>query len=179
MTVATNRIPGWLRLLERPRRLHRLASSGLLLAAVVAGADAFVRSAPGGPRPDVLALTYLFDIIVWLVVLAAAAAEAFVAGLSAPRLTREGRPHYTIVLVTGLGVAGLLLLAHSLLDANLASASVGVRLVKAAIIGILPLVVGVALTAGGVIAWVAVLRPQVEARLEAQVREYERQRRGE
>ena len=54
-------IPGWQRLLERPRLLHRLATFGLLGAAIVAGVDAFVRGAPDGASQDARYLTYVFD----------------------------------------------------------------------------------------------------------------------
>src|SRR6266540_989362 len=75
----------WERLLEQPRRLHRLATGGLLLAALVAGLDSYARSTPGGAQPDVYALTVLFDALAWALVAASAVAEAYVAGLSASR----------------------------------------------------------------------------------------------
>lgn len=171
------RVPAWQRLLARPRRLHRLATGGLLLAALIAGIDSFVRSAPGGARPDVTALTYFFDAFAWGLVAAGALSEAYVAGLSAPRMWVGGRPHYLIVLVVGLAIAGVLCLSLSFFAAATAE-ELGLigRLVKAAIAGMLPLIVGVALTAGFALVWIARLRPILEARLEAQVREYERRR---
>ena len=180
MTGAEGRTPAWQRLLERPRRLHRLATEGLLLAALVAGVDSYLRSAPGGVRPDILALTFLFDLLAWIVVAAGATAEAFVAGLSAPR-ERSGypRPHYLIVLVVGLVIAGVLCLTLSFFTA-IPAAELGPigRVVKAVIAGMLPLVVGVALTAGLTIVWTRRLRPRLEAHLEARLREYERGRDG-
>ncbi len=169
-------IPAWQRLLERPRLLHRLATAGLLLAALVAAAASFARSAPDA-RPDVQAVTFLFDALAWIVVAAAAAAEAFVAGLSASRDSRGRRPHYQIVLIAGLVIAALLCLTLSFFTA-VPSSGLGLagRLVKAAIAGLLPLVVGVALTAGLTLIWVRRLRPRLEAHLEAQLRDYERRR---
>ena len=171
-------VPAWQRLLERPRLLHRLATAGLLLAALVAAGASFARSAPGAGA-DVRAITFLFDALAWIAVAVAATAEAFVAGLSAPRERAGGRPHYPIVLIAGLIIAGLLCLTLSFFTA-VPSSSLGLagRLVKAAIAGLLPLVAGVALTAGLTLLWVRRLRPRLEARLEAQLREYER-RRGE
>jgi hypothetical protein len=170
-------VPGWLRLLERPRRLHRLATGGLLLGALVAGLDSYARSTPGGAQPDVYALTVLFDALAWALVAASAVAEAYVAGLSAPRVRAGGRPHYLIVLVVGLIIAGVLCATLSVFNAarpyELGPAG---RAIKAAVAGMLPLVVGVALTAGLTILWVERLRPRLEARLEAQVRDYERRR---
>lgn len=175
MAGAEGRPPAWQRLLERPRLLHRLATGGLLLAATVAGLDSFVRSSPGGAGPDVRALTFIFDLLAWAVVAASATAEAFVAGLSAPRLRAGGRAHYPIVLVVGLALSGVLCLTLSFFTAT-PNAQLGLagRLVKAALAGLLPLVVGVALTAGLAILWVNRLRPRLEARLESRLREYER-----
>ena len=170
-------VPGWLRLLERPRRLHRLATGGLMLAALISAADSFARSTPGGPRQDVQALTFLLDALAWALVAASAVAEAFVAGTSAARIRSGGRPHYLIVLVLGLGIAGVLCLTLSFYAASppgeLGTAG---RIFKAVVAGMLPLVVGVALTAGLTILWVERLRPRLEARLEAEVRDYERRR---
>ena len=166
--------PAWQRLLERPRLLHRLATGGLLLAALLSGVDSFVRSAPG-VAPDTRAITYVFDAIAWMLVAAGATGEAYVAGLSAPRLRVGGRPHYLIVLTVGLGLSGILCLTLSFFAAAPA-ADLGTagRVVKAVVAGMLPLVVGVALTAGLAIVWTERLRPYVEARLEAQLRELER-----
>ncbi len=164
-------------LLARPRRLHRLATAGLLLAALVAGADSFARSTPGGLSPDVLALTYLFDLVAWIVVALSAAAEAFIAGLTAPRPRPGGRPHYLIVFAIGLAIAAVFLLLL-LFFGTLTPEQLGLpgRLIKAATAGMLPLVTGVALTAGLTILWVAALRPRLEAHLEARIAEYERGR---
>lgn len=181
MTGAEGRLPAWQRLLERPRLLHRLATGGLLLAALVAGVDSFLRSAPGGVRADILALTFLFDLLAWIVVVASATGEAYVAGLSAPRVRSAPggypRPHYLIVLVIGLIIAGVLCLTLSFFTA-IPAADLGPigRVVKAVIAGMVPLVVGVALTAGLTIVWVRRLRPRLEAHLEARLRQYERGR---
>lgn len=174
-------VPAWQRLLERPRRLHRLATGGLLLAAVVAGVDAYVRATPGGGAPEVLALTYLFDALAWALMAASACGEAYVAGLSAPRARADGRPHYLIVLVVGLVIAGILCLTLSFFAAaSPAELGTSGRTVKAVIAGMLPLIVGVALAAGLTLLWVSRLRPRLEARLEAQLeaqrREYEERR---
>src|SRR5262249_55310319 len=90
MSGADEAIPGWQRLLERPRRLHQLATSGLLLAALVAGTNAFVRGQQAGVAADTRNLTYVFDLFVWIVVLVAACAEGFVAGQSAARARPDG-----------------------------------------------------------------------------------------
>ena len=64
--------PAWQRLLERPRLLHRLATFGLLGAAIIAGINAFVRGAPDGASQDTRYLTYVFEVFVWIVVVLAA-----------------------------------------------------------------------------------------------------------
>ncbi len=171
-------IPGWQRLLERPRLLHRLATVGLLLAALVAGVDAFVRGAPGGVSQDARYLTYVFDLFAWVAVFLAACAEGFVAGQSASRARPGGRPHYQIVFTLGVVITSLLALAYSsILGASPERLGLIGRLVKAALAGMLPLLVGVTLTAGLTLLWVTQVRPRLEALLEAQLREQER--RGE
>ena len=50
------------------------------------------------------------------------------------------------------------------------------RIVKAAIAGMLPLLVGVTLTAGLTLLWVRTVQPRLEAHLEAQIREFEESR---
>lgn len=168
------------RLLERPRRLHRLATTGLLLAALIVGVDAFARATPGGLARDVLVLTYLFDLVAWIVVILAATAEAFIAGMSAPRLQVSGRPHYLIVFVVGLAIAAVFLLLL-LFFGTFTPEQLGLpgRLIKAATAGMLPLVTGVALTAGLTMLWIGIVRPRIEAHLEAQIREYERKHEAE
>lgn len=172
-TTGSPREPAWQRLLARPRRLHRLATGALALAALVAGLDSFARSTPGGLRPDLLALTYLFDAIAWGAVLAGAIAEAFVAGLAAPRLRADGRPHYLIVFVTGFFIAALFCGGLGIFATAPGELTLAGRLVKALLAGLLPLVTGVALAAGGTLIWVTQLRPRLEARLEAEIRAYE------
>jgi hypothetical protein len=49
-----------------------------------------VRGAPDGVSQDTRYLTYLFESFVWIVVVLAACAEAFVAGLSAMRARPDG-----------------------------------------------------------------------------------------
>jgi hypothetical protein len=162
-------------LLERPRRLHRLATSGLLLAALVAGANAFVRGAQAGASAETRNLTYVFDIFVWIVVILAACAEGFVAGQSAARARPDGRPHYQIVFILGAVITAVLIFAYvSILDASRERLGLIGRIVKATMAGMLPLLVGVTLTAGLTLLWVKLVRPRLEAHLEAQIREYER-----
>ncbi len=171
-------IPAWQRLLERPRLLHRLATFGLLGAAIVAGLDAFVRGAPEGASQDARYLTYIFDAFVWIVVIPAAAAEAFVAGLGALRARPDGRPHYQIVFWIGVVITAILVFAYSsILAASPQQLGLIGRLVKAAIAGMLPLLVGVTLVAGFTLLWVRFVQPRLAAHLEAQIREFE-QRRG-
>lgn len=171
-------IPAWQRLLERPRRLHRLATAGLWLAAIVIGAGAYVRGAPGGVADDVRILTYLFAAFAWIVVVLAAAAEAFLAAHAATRPRAGGRPHFQIVFVVGLMISVTLLAAASMVGAA-SPETIGTigRLIKAALAALLPLVVGVTLTAGLALAWTLWVRPRLEAYLEARLRELERQRR--
>lgn len=177
MAAPDARVPGWQRLLERPRLLHRLATGGLLLAALIAGLSSFVRSAPAGLTPELRALTFVFDALAWVIVAASATTEAFVAGLAAPRRRAGGRPHYLIVSIVGLAIAGVLCLTLSFFAAVPATTlGLAGRLVQAAIAGMLPLVAGVALTAGFAILWVNRLRPRLEERLEARLRDYERRR---
>ena len=167
-------VPGWQRLLERPRLLHRLATFGLLGAAIVAGINAFVRGAPDGASQDTRYLTYVFEGFVWIVVVLAAAAEAFVAGLSAMRARPDGRPHYQIVFILGVIISAVLIFAYSsILDASPQQIGMIGRIVKAAIAGMLPLLVGVTLVAGFTVLWVRFIQPRLEAHLEAQIREYE------
>lgn len=163
--------PGGLRLLERPRLLHRMASTAVLGAAAVAALDAFARSAPGGLRQDAVTLTYLLDILAWLLVVIAAFGEAFVAGLSAPRLRAGGRPHYLIVFVVGFLLSSLLLSARFYFAAN--QLTLAGRIVAAGAAGMLPLLVAVALTAGLTLIWVTQVRPRLVARLEAELRAFE------
>ena len=168
-------IPGWQRLLERPRQLHRLATVGLLLAALVAGANAFVRGAVGGASDETRNLTYVFDIFFWIVVVLAACAEAFVAGQAAARTRPDWRPQYQIVFVLGAAITAVLIFAYiSILGASRERLGLIGRLVKATMAGMLPLLVGVTLTAGLTLLWVKLVRPRLEAYLEAQIREYER-----
>jgi bacteriorhodopsin len=170
------RIPAWQRLLERPRLLHRLATFGLLGAAIVAGINAFVRGAPDGVSPEVRNLTYIFDALVWIVVVLAAAAEAFVAGLGAMRARPDGRPHYQIVFWIGLVITAILLFAYSsILGVSPQQLGTIGRIVKAAIAGMLPLLVGVTLVAGFTLLWVRFVQPRLEAHLEAQIRAFEAQ----
>ncbi len=167
--------PFWQRLLERPRLLHRLATNGLLLAAVVAGVAAFVRGAPEDVTPTVRTLTYCADVVVWVIVVFAAAAEAFVAG-SAYRPRPGGRPHYQIVFWLGLVISVVLIVAYtSILQASPEQIGFIGRIVKAAIAGMLPLLVGVTLVAGLTHLWVHWLQPRLTAHLEAKIRDYERQ----
>ena len=105
MSGADAGIPAWQRLLERPRRLHRLATIGLWLAAIVIGVDTFVRAAPEGISDDVRILTYLFDAFAWIVVVLSAAAEAFLAAHAATRPRSGGRPHFQIVFILGVMIA--------------------------------------------------------------------------
>ncbi|CAA9568572.1 MAG: hypothetical protein AVDCRST_MAG18-1722 [uncultured Thermomicrobiales bacterium] len=168
-------IPAWQRLLERPRLLHRLATFGLLGAAIVAGVNAFVRGAPAGVSQDARNLTYVFDAFVWIVVVLSAAAEAFVAGLTAGRARPDGRPHYQIVFTIGIVITAILVFAYSsILGASPQQLGLIGRIVKAAIAGMLPLLVGVTLVAGFTLLWVRFIQPRLEAHLEAQIREYER-----
>jgi hypothetical protein len=171
-------IPAWQRLLERPRRLHRLATVGLWLAAIVIGADAFVRGAPGGVSEDVRILTYLFDLFAWIAVVLSACAEAFLAAHSVTRPRSGGRPHFQIVFIVGVLISLTLVTASSILGAS-SPETIGMigRLVKAALAALLPLVVGVTLTAGLAIAWSIWIRPRLEAYLEARIRELERRQR--
>jgi hypothetical protein len=171
-------IPAWQRLLERPRRLHRLATIGLWLAAIVIGVDTFVRAAPEGISDDVRILTYLFDAFAWIVVVLSAAAEAFLAAHAATRPRSGGRPHFQIVFILGVMIALTLVAASSILG-TASPQTIGMigRLVKAGLAGLLPLVVGVALTAGLALAWSLWVRPRLEAYLEARLRELERQQR--
>lgn len=169
-------VPLWQRLLARPRVLHRLASSAVLGAAGVAALDSFARTTPAGLRQDAQILTYLFDLIAWSLVVLAAFAESFVAGLSAPRLRAGGRPHYLIVFVVGLLLSSLLLSAQLYFMAEASRLTFAGRLVKAGAAGMLPLLVAVALTAGSTLVWVTQLRPRLEARLEADIRAFEDRR---
>lgn len=171
-------IPAWQRLLERPRRLHRLATAGLWLAALVIGAGAYVRAAPGGVSDDVRILTYIFEGFAWVVVVLSAAAEAFLAAHAATRPRAGGRPHFQIVFVVGL-IIGLTLAGAASVLGSASPERIGLigRLVKAGLAGLLPLVVGVTLTAGLALAWTLWIRPRLEAYLEARLRELERQRR--
>lgn len=170
-------IPAWQRLLERPRRLHRLATVGIWLAAVAIGADTYVRAAPGGVADDVRILTYLFDAFAWVVVVLAAAAEAFLAAHAATRPRAGGRPHFQIVFVIGVIIALTIAGAASALGAA-DPAQIGAigRLIRAGLAALLPLVVGVTLTAGLALAWSLWIRPRLEAYLEARLRELERRR---
>jgi hypothetical protein len=169
-------IPAWQRLLERPRRLHRLATVGLWLAAIVVGVDAYLRGAPGGVSDDVRILTYLFDAFAWIAVFFSACAEAFLAAHAATRPRAGGRPHFQIVFILGLMIS-LTLIATYVVLGNASPETIGMigRLVKAALAALLPLVVGVTLTAGLAIAWSIWVRPRLEAYLEARLRELERQ----
>ena len=178
MSAPDAAIPAWQRLLERPRRLHRLATSGLWLAALVIGGDAYLRAAPGGVSDDVRILTYLFDAFAWIVTILAACAEAFLAAHSATRPRAGGRPHFQIVFILGVMIALTLVAASSILGAASPEqiGQIG-RFVKAGLAALLPLVVGVALTAGLAIAWSIWIMPRLEAYLEARLRELERQRR--
>lgn len=175
MSGADAEIPAWQRLLERPRRLHRLATVGLWLAAIVIGADAFVRGAPGGVSEDVRILTYLFDAFAWIVVVMSACAEAFLAAHAAARPRSGGRPHLQIVFIIGVMIALTLVTASSILGAA-SPETIGTigRVIKAGLAALLPLVVGVALTAGLALAWSLWIRPRLEAYLEARLRELER-----
>ena len=170
-------IPAWQRLLERPRLLHRLATFGLLGAAIVAGINAFVRGAPDGASQEARYLTYIFDGFVWLVVVLAAAAEAFVAGPGARRARPGGRPHYQIVFWIGVVITAILVFAYSsILAASPQGLGLIGRIVKAAIAGMLPLLVGVTLVAGFTILWIRFIQPRLEAYLEAQIRAFEESR---
>jgi hypothetical protein len=170
-------LPGWQRLLARPRRLHRLATGTLWLAAAISGLAAYVRAAPGGAAPDVLPLTYIFAFFAWVLVLVAACAEAYVASLTAGRTRAGNRTQYLIVLIFGLVIAVVLCVSLAFLAAA-DPVRIGLigRIVTAIVAGMLPLIVGVALTAGLTLLWVERLRPLLEARLEAQIREYEQRR---
>lgn len=174
--VADSAAPLWQRLLARPRLLHRVASAMVLIAALTTAVDSYIRSTPAGPRPDVVILTYLFDLIAWSIVIVAALAEAFVAGLSAPRLRAGGRPHYLIVFVVGFLLASLVLSAQLYFAAETRELTLAGRIVKAGAAGMLPLLVAVALTAGSTLVWMTQLRPRLEARLEAEIRAFESQR---
>lgn len=179
MSGAEAAIPGWQRLLERPRLLHRLATIGLLVAALVAGATAFVRGAPGGISQDARYLTYVFDAFAWLAVILAACAEGFVAGQSASRTRADGRPHYQIVFIIGVVITAILAFAYSsILDASPERLGLIGRIIKAAIAGMLPLLVGVTLTAGLTLLWLKLVQPRLIAHLEAQIQEYERQKKS-
>jgi hypothetical protein len=169
-------IPAWQRLLERPRRLHRLATVGLWLAAIVIGGDAFLRAAPGGVSDDVRILTYLFDSFAWIAVLLSACAEAYLAAHAVTRPRAGGRPHFQIVFTLGVMISITLVTASSILR-TASPETIGIigRLVKAGLAGLLPLVVGVTLTSGLAIAWSIWIRPRLEAYLEARLRELERQ----
>lgn len=175
--MATNggvSIPAWQWLLERPRLLHRLATFGLLGAAIVAGVNAFVRGAPDGASQDARYLTYILDAFVWVVVVLAAAAEAFVAGPGAMRARPGGRPHYQIVFWIGAVITAVLVIAYSsILAASPQQLGTIGRIVKAAIAGMLPLLVGVTLVAGFTILWIRFIQPRLEAYLEAQIRAFE------
>jgi hypothetical protein len=170
-------IPAWQRLLERPRRLHRLATSGLWLAAIVIGGDTYLRAAPGGIADDVRILTYLFDTFAWIATILAACAEAFLASHAATRPRAGGRPHFQIVFILGVMISLTLVAASAMLGAA-SPEQIGLigRLVKAGLAALLPLVVGVALTAGLAIAWSIWIMPRLEAYLEARLRELERLR---
>ncbi|MFN8513194.1 MAG: hypothetical protein U0841_11505 [Chloroflexia bacterium] len=178
MSGADAGIPAWQRLLARPRRLHRLATVGLWLAAIVVGTDAFLRGAPGGVSDDVRILTYLFDGFAWITVLLSACAEAYLAAHSATRPRAGGRPHFQIVFVLGVMISLTLVTAYSILG-NSSPESIGMigRLVKAGLAALLPLVVGVTLTSGLAIAWSIWIQPRLESYLEARLRELERQQR--
>lgn len=171
--MANQRVPLWQRLLARPRLLHRLASATILGAAGITAVASFVRSAPGEVRQDALALTYLFDLMAWSLVVVASFAEAFVAGVSAPRLRAGGRPHYLIVFIVGFLLASLLLSATLYFAVETDRLTLAGRIVKAGAAGMLPLLVAVTLTAGSTLVWVTQLQPRLVARLEAQVREFE------
>jgi hypothetical protein len=173
-------LPGWERLLARPRRLHRLATGALWLAALISGLAAYVRAAPGGAAPDVLPLTYIFTFFAWVLVAFAACGEAYVAGLSAGRDRAGRRKQYLIILIFGLAIALVLCVSLSLLAAA-DPARIGLigRIVTAIVAGMLPLVAGVALTAGLTLLWVERVRPVLEARLEAQIRKYEQRKPGD
>ena len=174
MSASNAGVPGWQRLLERPRLLHRLATFGLLGAAIIAGINAFVRGAPDGASQDTRYLTYVFEVFVWIIVVLAACAEAFVAGLSAMRARPDGRPHYQIVFTLGVIITAILIFAYSsILGASAEQIGMVGRVVKAAIAGMLPLLVGVTLTAGLTLLWVRTVQPRLEAHLEAQIREFE------
>ena len=110
-----------------------------------------------------------------IVVVLAACAEAFVAGLSAMRTRPDGRPHYQIVFWLGVIITAILVFAYSsILNASPQQIGTVGRIVKAAIAGMLPLLVGVTLTAGFTLLWVRFIQPRLEAHLEAQIREFER-----
>lgn len=176
--VTDGAAPLWQCLLARPRLLHRVASAMVLMAAGTTAVDSYIRSSPAGPRPDVVILTYWFDLIAWSLVVVASLAEAFVAGLSAPRLRAGGRPHYLIVFVVGFLLASFVLSAQLYFAAETRQLTLAGRVVKAGAAGMLPLLVAVALTAGSTLVWITQLRPRLEARLEAEIRAYERQRGG-
>lgn len=176
MSATDPRIPAWQRLLERPRRLHRLATLGLWLGALVIGADAYLRGAPGGLSDDVRILTYLFDTFAWIAVVLSAAAEAFLAAHSATRPRSGGRPHFQIVFTVGVMIIVTIATVIAILNGS-SPETIGMigRLIKAALNTLLALVVGVTLTAGLAIAWSIWIRPRLEAYLEARLRELERQ----
>ena len=175
MSATDAGIPAWQRLLERPRRLHRLATVGLWLGAIAIGADAYVRAAPGGVADDVRILTYLFDAFAWIAVVLSSAAEAFLAAHAATRPRSGGRPHFQIVFIVGVMISLTLLTALSILG-GASPETIGAigRLIKGGLAGLLALVVGVTLTAGLALAWSLWIRPRLEAYLEARLRELER-----
>lgn len=166
-------IPGWQRILEQPHILHRLATTGLLVAALLAGVAAFLRGAPEGLASTLRWLTYLADIIAWVIVVLAAAGEAFIAGASY-RPRADGRPHYQIVFWIGVVISAILIAAYvSILQASAQQIGLIGRVVKAAIAGMLPLIIGVTLVAGLTILWLQYLQPRLTAHLEAKIRDYE------
>jgi hypothetical protein len=171
---AEPRLPAWQRLLSRPRLLHRLATWGLLLAALVCGVGTFVRATPGGVGSEIWLVTLMLTALAWLVVVLAACGEAFVASLSATAQRAGGRPHYQIVFGLGVVISAVLLAAFSSISV-VEPVKLGLigRIVKSAIAGMLPLLVGVTLTAGFTLVWVYQLRPRLEAHLEQQLRDYE------
>ena len=57
MSRAEPQLPLWQRLLARPRLLHRLATWGLILAALATGGGAFLRADPAGVPDGVRATT--------------------------------------------------------------------------------------------------------------------------
>ena len=178
MSASDANIPAWQRLLERPRRLHRLATIGLWLGALVIGISTYVRAAPGGVAEDVRILTYLFATFAWVAVALAAAAEAFLAAHAATRPRSGGRPHFQIVFIVGIMISLTLVTASAILG-NSSPETIGMigRLIKAGLAGLLALVIGVTLTAGLALAWSLWIRPRLESYLEARLRELERQQR--